>query len=127
MTRELRVVRELFAALDAGDAPRALGMLTEDVHFQFGSAKPSVGHEGVLANAIAVQTTIARLSHELCAVWVVDEPEPAVICEMAVTYERHDRSKLTLPCVNVFRLRDGRIADYRIYMDANPVFSPEGA
>ena len=36
----------------------------------------------------------------------------------------HDGSRLTLPCANVFRLRDGRIADYRIYMDINPVLAP---
>jgi limonene-1,2-epoxide hydrolase len=71
--------------------------------------------------------TVASLSHELLAVWRVEQPEPAVLCEMAVTYRRHDGSRLTLPCLNVFRLRDGRIADYRIYMDVNPVFAAEGA
>jgi hypothetical protein len=41
----------------------------------------------------------------------------------AVTYERHDGTRLTLPCVNVFRLRQGLIADYRVYMDINPLLS----
>jgi hypothetical protein len=27
-----------------------------------------------------------------------------------------------LPCCNVFRLRDGFVADYRVYMDINPVY-----
>jgi hypothetical protein len=63
------------------------------------------------------------LSHEILSVWMVDEPEPATICELKVTYQRHDGSQITLPCLNVFRLRDGLIADYRIYMDINPVFA----
>ena len=46
-----------------------------------------------------------------------------MICEMQVTYERHDGTRLTLPCLNVFRFREGRIADYRVYMDLNPVFA----
>jgi hypothetical protein len=32
---------------------------------------------------------------------------------MAVTYRRHDGTRLTLPCLKVFRLRAGRIADWR--------------
>jgi ketosteroid isomerase-like protein len=124
VTRDEDTVRELLAAVDAGDAQRALGLLTDDVRFQFGSAEPTVGQEGVAANAAVLRTAIAGLSHELDTIWTVGEPDPAVICELAVTYERHDGSRLTLPCLNVFRLRDGRIADYRIYMDINPVFAP---
>jgi hypothetical protein len=30
---------------------------------------------------------------------------------------------VTLPCCNVFRLRDGLIAEYRSYIDANPVYA----
>jgi ketosteroid isomerase-like protein len=70
-------------------------------------------------------TVVASLSHKLLAVWTVEDPQPAVIGEAAVTYERHDGSRLTLPCVSVFRLREGRVADYRIYMDINPVFAPQ--
>jgi ketosteroid isomerase-like protein len=55
--------------------------------------------------------------------WTTGGEDPAVICEMAVTYRRHDGSQLILLCANVFRFRDGRIADYRIYMDINPVFT----
>src|SRR5207249_6548157 len=70
-------------------------------------------------------SVVPGISHDLTTVWTVHDPDPAVICEMSVTYERHDGSRLTLPCLNVFRLRDGRIADYRIYMDINPVFAPK--
>jgi ketosteroid isomerase-like protein len=127
MTPDERTVRDLFAARDAGDTSRVLGLMTDDVRFRFGSAEPTVGRAAIVANATAMAGTVASLSHELLAVWTVEKPEPAVLCEMAVTYQRHDGSRVTLPCLNVFRLRDGRIADYRIYMDANPVFTVQGA
>jgi ketosteroid isomerase-like protein len=127
MTRDEHTVRELFAALDAGDTTAALQLMTEDVEFRFGSADPTVGRAAIANNAAAMAGVVASLSHELLAVWTVEEPEPAVICEMAVTYHRHDGSRVTLPCLNVFRLRTGRIADYRIYMDINPVFATAGA
>jgi ketosteroid isomerase-like protein len=127
MTPDERTVRDLFEALDAGDTSRALDLMTEDVGFRFGSAEPTVGRAAIAANATAMAGTVASLSHELLAVWTVEKPEPAVLCEMAVTYQRQDGSSVTLPCLNVFRLRNERIADYRIYMDVHPVFAVGGA
>jgi ketosteroid isomerase-like protein len=126
MTPDEYTIRELFAAVDAGAIDTALRLMTDDVAFRFGSAHPTVGRPDFAANAAAMATLIASLSHELLAVWTTAAPDPAVICEMAVTYRRHDGSQLTLPCANVFRLREGRIADYRIYMDVNPVFHRAG-
>jgi len=40
-----------------------------------------------------------------------------------VHYTRHDSRVVTLPCCNVFRLRDGLIAEYRSYIDATPVYA----
>jgi ketosteroid isomerase-like protein len=127
MTPQESTVRELFAALDAGDIESALGLMTEDVAFRFGSADPVVGHAAFAAQVATIAGAIASISHRLLGVWTTGEPDPAVICEMTVTYRRHDGSELILPCANVFRLRGGRIADYRIYMDVNPVFTPQEA
>ena len=123
MTADELTIRELFAALDGGDIETALSLMTEDVAFSFGGADPAVGRAAVAANAAAMAGVIASLSHELLAVWTTGGPDPAVICEMDVSYRRHDGALLTLPCANVFRFRDGRVADYRIYMDINPVFA----
>jgi ketosteroid isomerase-like protein len=46
-----------------------------------------------------------------------------VIAVMTVHYERLDGQKLSLPCCNLFGTRDGRVHDYRVYMDINPVFA----
>jgi ketosteroid isomerase-like protein len=125
MTPEERTVRELFAALDAGDVQSALALMTEDVAFRFGNADPVVGRAAIAAQFTPMAEVIASMSHGLRAVWTTGEPDPAVICEMNVTYHRRDGSQLMLPCANIFRLRGGRIADYRIYMDVNPVFAPQ--
>jgi len=47
----------------------------------------------------------------------------AVIAELKVHYGRLDGSELTLPCCNVFRMRDGAVADHRVYMDITPVYT----
>jgi ketosteroid isomerase-like protein len=46
-----------------------------------------------------------------------------VIAELRVHYRRLDGAELTLPCCNVFRLRDGAVADYRVYMDITPAYT----
>ncbi len=47
----------------------------------------------------------------------------ALIAEFDVHYTRLDGGEVTLPCCNVFRLRDGLVAEYRSYIDATPVYS----
>ena len=49
----------------------------------------------------------------------------AAIVEFDVHYTRHDGNVVTLPCCNVFRLRDGLIAEYRSYVDAAPVYAED--
>jgi ketosteroid isomerase-like protein len=127
MASDERIVRELLAALDAGDIDTAMGFLTEDVVLRFGNAEPAVGSAAIADTAAAMANVVASMSHEMLAVWTTNQTDQAVICEMDVTYLRHDGSELTLPCVSVFRLRDGLVADYRIYMDINPVFAMQTA
>ncbi len=117
------LVRQFFSAVDAGDMPGFLSTMTADVHFRFGNAEPTVGHEGVGESIAFLAPAVKSLSHDLLQVWTVDAPEPAVICQIDVTYQRHDGSAITLPAVDVFRLRDGLVADCRIYMDTAPVFA----
>jgi hypothetical protein len=33
------------------------------------------------------------------------------------------RGEITLPCCNVFALRDGLVAEYRSYIDITPVYA----
>ena len=43
-----------------------------------------------------------------------------------VHYRRLDGRELNLPCCNVFRVSDGLVRDYRIYMDAYPAIVAGG-
>jgi len=73
----------------------------------------------LLAASREFSASLAGLHHEITHLW---ETEPGtLVAELLVTYRRHDGTELTLPCCNIFRLRDGLVDDYRIYMDINPV------
>jgi hypothetical protein len=80
-----------------------------------GRAEWSPGHEGNLVLASkGDQIVVVALE-----VWSDCE---ALITELEVSYTRLDGSSIALPCCNVFRLRDGLVADCRVYMDINPVY-----
>ena len=66
--------------------------------------------------------SVARVPHEILNVFT---DRDAVIVEFDVHYTRHDGKLVTLPCCNVFRLRDGLIAEYRSYIDATPVYAKD--
>ena len=63
MTPEERTVRELFAALDASDIEDALGLMTEDVDFRFGS----VTHEIVLVLVSHFAFVIIAVAQPSCS------------------------------------------------------------
>jgi len=46
-----------------------------------------------------------------------------LVTELDVHYTRLDGGQVIVPCCNVFRLRDGSVAEYRSYIDATPVYA----
>jgi len=114
-------LQNLFAAVDSRDADKVAPFVTDDVAFRFGSAEPTRGKASLIEASREFSASIAGISHTIIRSW---GPEPGVaVVELQVTYRRHDGSEVTLPCCNIFRMRDGLVDDYRVYMDVTPVFS----
>lgn len=110
----------VFAALDAKDVHTLVCLVSDDVRLRLGNTE---GLEGNIAFAQAARESagsIAATRHRLLNVW---HDGDALICQLEVQYTRHDGREVTLPCCNVFRLRDGLISDYRVYMDISPVYA----
>jgi ketosteroid isomerase-like protein len=116
-----RTIRELFATTDAKDVEANAAYLTDDIELRFGNNEPVVGKAAYIAMSKEFFASLSSLRHELQSIWTVEDG--VVITEMTVHYERLDGQRLSLPCANIFRLRDGLVADYRIFMDINPVFA----
>src|SRR5438128_2736436 len=115
-------VRHLFAAVDTRDPAAPLEHLTDDIRFRFGNGPEVNGKAEFERGGVDFFGSLGGIRHDVTALW---EPEPDVaIAEMQVHYTRLDGSRISLPCVNVFRFRDDLIADYVIYMDIGPVFNP---
>jgi ketosteroid isomerase-like protein len=111
-------VRDVFAALDALDVPAMAALVSDDVRMRFGNGDLVEGKEAFVQAGEAFAASIAGIRHEIHWLRAVDD---VVIAEMDVHYKRLDGGELTLPCCNTFRVRDGLIVDYRIYMDISPL------
>jgi len=111
----------VLASVDAMDTPRFLSFLTEDAAFRFANAPAAAGREAVGAMVSGFFASIKACRHEIRNAWA---PPGHAVCQGLVTYTRHDGGLLTLPFVNVFVMRQGRIADYQIYIDATPLYAP---
>jgi hypothetical protein len=70
--------------------------------------------------AVSARMTTTSGCGSVTSMWSFDD---VVIAEMNVRYERLDGRKVTLPCCNVFRVRDGLVSDYRVYVDLGPVYA----
>jgi ketosteroid isomerase-like protein len=113
-------IRDVFAALDNKDLTELATHVSEDIRMTMSNADPIEGKPSFVQRAEAFVGSLASIRHEITSLWTVDD---VVIAELWVHYGRLDGQQLTLPCCNVFRVRDGLVTDYRVYMDSTPVFA----
>jgi ketosteroid isomerase-like protein len=113
-------IRTMFATFDAKDVPALAAFMTDDVCLRLGNAEPVEGRSAFLEAVNAFLASVAGFRHQVLNVWSDGD---ALIAEFDVHYTRLVGGEVTLPCCNVFRLRDGLVAEYRSYIDATPVYS----
>jgi ketosteroid isomerase-like protein len=113
----------LFAAVDRRDGAAVLGFLSDDVVLVFGNNDPMEGKAQFEEAQRSFASSIGGLRHEIHDVWHAVEDPDVVVARMTVHYTRLDETRVSVPCCNVFRMRGDLVADYRVYMDINPVFA----
>jgi len=112
-------VTTLFRALDEFDATTFASFLTDDAVFVFGNAEPVKRKATIQAVVAGFFSSIRAIQHDLLDVWTLSD---AIISRGIVTYTRHDGSQLAVPFANVFKLRNGLIQDYLIYVDNSRLY-----
>jgi len=112
--------KQLFTIIDRKDAEGFSLFFTADAIFRFANAPAVSGKENIRKAVQDFFVAIKGLRHRVTGVW---EFENIVVCEGEVTYTRLDDKIITVPFVDIFRMQDGLIADYRIYIDIAPLFT----
>jgi ketosteroid isomerase-like protein len=113
-------LHRVFATFDVQDVATLAEFMTDDVQLRLGNADMIQGKTAFVDAVNAFLASIAGVRHEILTVYSDGD---AAIIEFDVHYTRRDGNVVTIPCCNVFRLRDGLIAEYRSYIDATPVYA----
>lgn len=117
-------IRQMFEAVDRQDSAAFVTFLTPDAAFQFANMPVARGAGAIAMAFEGFCNSIKSLRHEYIDFFDFGD---AWVVEQLVHYvDRWDRQHC-LPCVNILRLRDEKVADYRIYMDVTPLFTPPAA
>lgn len=114
--------RRMFADIDAMRMDEFLSYLDPDATFRFGNAPEIRGHDAVREAIAGFWASIADLTHHMHDVWSVGDD--VTVCRMDVEYVRKDGHHVTVPNVDVLSWKDGKIVDFKAYIDLAPVFAP---
>ena len=111
---------DLFNAVDNKNADAFASFFTEDASFKFAN-DPVVSNKGNIHKAVSqFFSAINGLRHEIKDVWELGN---VIICEGQVVYIKHDGSKASFPFVDILRMKNELIVDYRVYVDNSSLFS----
>jgi ketosteroid isomerase-like protein len=110
--------QRLFARGEAFDSQGFIEFFTDTPLYQFGNYPPCFSKAEIKQSIEAFFGQVTALYHDIKMMWEVGD---TLFVEMDVTYWRKDGSVVTLPCCDIFRLKDGKFSELRIFMDANPV------
>lgn len=115
---DLSFIEAMERAVMSRDIDAAEQFLQPDVAYTVGAQATVVGVPAVL-RYIAQQERVARwIGHTLRSAWHFED---AIIVEVTSHFARvSDGGEISLPCTDIYRLRDGRVADWRVYADMSP-------
>ncbi len=117
---ERQFAETVFATVDSMNAAAFAEYFTAEGIFVFANWPDARGGNAIQSVVSDFFKSIAALRHEVLEVWRVDDID---ICQLRVTYTRHDGSQVSLPCANIWRRADDKFSEYRIYIDLTPLFS----
>jgi ketosteroid isomerase-like protein len=123
VTAHQRAITAVLAAIDAGDLAAATRQLCDDVTILFGNLEPLVGAAMFTQLFQQFASSLRAVRHEIHDIWPAANDPDVLIATLTAHYTRTDGRRVSLPCCNVFRMRGGLIAEYRVYMDISPALT----
>ncbi len=114
-------VHQLFKTIDAKDANGFISYLTEKAQLRFGNGPVVTGREKIRGMIAGFFSSIRALRHVISETWIHSD---VVILQGEVTYTRKDGSQITLPFMNLYRMKGNLIDQYLVYVDLSPLYPP---
>jgi ketosteroid isomerase-like protein len=114
------IVKRAFAAVEANDVNAYVSLFSDDAFYKAANFDPVIGPDGIRRFAAPVMEMFDKVTHDVHGMW---EDGNTVVAEVMLTYRRRDAKVVTVPCVDVIRLKGGKITSLQAYVDLGPVFA----
>ncbi len=114
MGSKTKAVTDMEAAAFAGNWELFKSYLSDDVYYRVGNTAEVRGPQAVVEYLQQLLSTKLAINDlQTRAAW---ETEDAVILELNMKGLRmRDNKSVAYPCIDVYRFRDGKINDWRVY------------
>lgn len=98
-----------------------LGFFNDDCVYKVAN-QPAVHGKDALGHAAAgFRSRVKRVEHRILSLWCLED---RVVCELEASYTRQDDQVVSIPCLDIFTIRQGLIGSLQIFADLSPVFRP---
>ncbi len=114
MSTKIKAVQDMEAAAFSGDWDKFKSFLADDVYYKVGNTTEVRGPQAVIDYMIKLLSTDLAINDlQVRTAW---ETEDAVILELNMKGLRmRDQANVAYPCVDLYRFKDGKIQDWRVY------------
>lgn len=109
-----------FKTVDLMESRAFAALIADDGRFRFGSMPAVTGRPQVEIAVGGFFSSIRSLSHRIEECF---EGKDSWLVQGEVTYTRHDGSQITLPFLDLFRMKGREVQDWLIYMDIAPLYA----
>lgn len=108
-----------YTAMDSLQFDKVADFLDEDCHNHYATGIEVVGRDNILRHGEKNLALLERIRHLVRNVW---QEGDELIFELSVTYWRKDGEVIERPGMGIFVMKDGRIREQRLFVDANGVW-----
>lgn len=112
-------IQKVFDAVDRSDASGLAEFMTDDVIFRFSNHPPVVGKANIIPFLENFFRSIKGTRHDMIESW---EIPGGYVMNGRVTYTRLDGSTLSCWFSNTFKMENGRIKEYLIFVDNSELY-----
>jgi len=120
MIKEKSSISDVMASVDAMNVDDFVNFLDEGCCFRFGNLPAVAGIDAIRKFVGSFFDSIDSLQHDISDYWTITG---GVVCHGTVSYTRHDKSVLTVPFSNIFKINDDKIFEYLIFADTSQLYS----
>lgn len=115
-----KLVQSAFKAVDNSDAKALAALMTDDAMFRFSNNPEVTGKENIVPFLEGFFSSIKGTKHDQIEHWEIPD---GVVMNGKVTYTRLDGSKYSCWFSNTFKLKEGKIKEYLIFVDNSKLYS----